>query len=96
MFDSTIDIVYDNNDGTTCDFYMQVMAFFGFIAPTYHITTLDKPAILWDFHSLILGFQSLFSFVLTDNKNCYTVAGISKTFMEEHPNAVFYPRRSKN
>ena len=42
------------------------MAAFGGIAPTYHIALFDKPTIVWDFHSLLLGIQMMFSFMLTD------------------------------
>ena len=42
------------------------MAAFGGIAPSYHIELLDKPTIYWDFHSLLLGIQMMFSFLLVD------------------------------
>ena len=42
------------------------MAAFGGIAPSYHIELLDKPTIYWDFHSLLLGIQMMFSFMLVD------------------------------
>ena len=42
------------------------MAAFGGMAPTYHIALFDKPTIVWDFHSLLLGIQIMFSFMLTD------------------------------
>ena len=42
------------------------MAAFGGMAPTYHIALFDKPTIVWDFHSLLLGIQMMFSFMLTD------------------------------
>lgn len=31
------------------------MAAFGGNVLTYHIALLDKPTIIWDFHSLLLG-----------------------------------------
>ena len=37
--------------------------------PTYHIALYDKPTIVWDFHSLLLGIQLMFSFMLADNEN---------------------------
>ena len=49
----------------------QSMAAFGGNAPTYHIALLDKPTIIWDFHSLLLGIQMMFSFMLTDSKNAF-------------------------
>ena len=45
------------------------MAAFGGMAPTYHIALFDKPTIVWDFHSLLLGIQMMFSFMLTDKDN---------------------------
>lgn len=46
--------------------YCQGMAAFGGIAPTYHIELLERPTIVWDFHSLLLGVQMIFSFMLTE------------------------------
>ena len=46
----------------------QGMEAFGGNAPTYRIALLDKPTIVWDFHSLILGIQMMFSFMITDTE----------------------------
>ena len=88
---------YDKIDETTRNLYRQGMAAFGGIAPTYHIALLDKPTIVWDFYSLLLGVQMMFSFMLTDEKkplrccrHCQTV------FMAGHPNAAFCSARCKN
>ncbi len=35
----------------------------------FAMTMSDKPTIVWDFHSLILGVQMMFSFMLTDSEN---------------------------
>ena len=35
------------------DLCRQGMAAFGGITPIYHIALLDKPTIIWDFHSLL-------------------------------------------
>lgn len=35
------------------------MAAFDGMAPTYHIALFDKPTIVWNFHSLMLGIQLL-------------------------------------
>ena len=43
-----------------------VMGIFEGAAPIYHIALLDKPTILWDFHSLLLGLQMIFAFTITD------------------------------
>ena len=58
---------YDNIDEDTRNLYRKAMAAFGGIAPTYHIELLEKPTIYWDFHSLLLGIQMMFSFMLVDD-----------------------------
>lgn len=47
--------------------HREVMAAFCGIAPNYHIELLGKPTIYWDFHSLLLGIQMMFSFMLVDD-----------------------------
>ena len=58
--------------------YHQGMAAFGGIAPNYHIELWERPTIVWDFHSLLLAIQMMFSFMLVDETatlklcpNCY-------------------------
>ena len=46
----------------------QGVAAFGGIAPTYRIALLDKPTIVWDFHSLLIGLQMMFSFMMAKDK----------------------------
>ena len=58
---------YDNIDEDTRNLYRKAMAAFGGIAPSYHIELLEKPTIYWDFHSLLLGIQMMFSFMLVDD-----------------------------
>ena len=73
------------------------MSAFGGIAPTYHIALLDKPTIVWDFHSLLLGVQMMFSFMLTDDKKPLRCCKhCQKVFMAGHPNAAFCSPRCKN
>ena len=57
---------YDSIDEETRSLYRKAMAAFGGIAPSYHIELLEKPTIYWDFHSLLLGIQMMFSFMLVD------------------------------
>ena len=88
---------YDKIDETTRDLYRQGMAAFGGIAPTYHIVLLDKPTIVWDFHSLLLGVQMMFSFMLIDDKKPLRCCKhCQKVFMAGHPNAAFCSPRCKN
>ena len=34
-----------------------------------YIALYEKPTIVWDFHSLLLGIQLMFSFMLADDEN---------------------------
>ena len=88
---------YDKIDDTTRDLYRQGMAAFGGISPTYHIALLNKPTIVWDFHSLMLGIQMMFSFMLTDDeKPLRCCKHCTKAFAATHPNAAFCSPRCKN
>jgi len=88
---------YNDIDEPTRDLYRQGMAAFGGIAPTYHIALLDKPTIVWDFHSLLLGVQMMFSFILTDEKNpLRSCRHCQKAYIAGHPNAAFCSARCKN
>jgi len=88
---------YDQIDEPTRDLYRQGMAAFGGIAPTYHIMLLDKPTIVWDFHSLLLGIQMMLSFMLTDDKKPLRMCKhCQKAFKAGHTNAAFCSARCKN
>jgi hypothetical protein len=79
------------------DLYRQGMAAFGGIAPTYHIELLEKPTIVWDFHSLLLAIQMMFSFMLTDEKAPLKVCKhCGKVFLAARPNTVFCSGQCKN
>lgn len=84
-------------DEGTRNLYRKAMAAFGGIAPSYHIELLEKPTIYWDFHSLLLGIQMMFSFMLVDEarplrlcKHC------QKVFISSRANAAFCSVRCKN
>lgn len=64
-------------DEDTRNIYRQGMAAFGGNAPSYHMVLRERPVIVWDFHSLLLAIQMMFSFMLADEtsslrlcKNC--------------------------
>ena len=62
---------YEHGDAFDADekkLMAQGVAAFGGIAPTYRIALLDKPTIVWDFHSLLIGLQMMFSFMLAEDK----------------------------
>ena len=88
---------YDRIDEDTRNLYRQGMAAFDGIAPTYHIALLDKPTIIWDFHSLLLGIQMMFSFMLTDSdKPLRLCKHCTKAFVASRPSAVFCSAQCKN
>ena len=79
---------YDEMEEETWDIYRAGMAAFEGIAPEYHIELRDRPTMVWDFHSLLLAIQMMFSFMLVDETamlklcpNCY------KAFFTENKDA---------
>ena len=62
---------YEHGDAFDADekkLMAQGVAAFCGIAPTYRITLLEKPTIVWDFHSLLIGLQMMFSFMMAEDK----------------------------
>lgn len=87
----------DTLDDMQKDLYRQGMAAFGGIAPTYHIELLEKPTVVWDFHSLLLAIQMMFSFMLADEKSSLKVCKhCGKVFLASRPNTVFCSGQCKN
>ena len=73
------------------------MEAFGGIAPTYKIRLLDKPTIVWDFHSLMLGIQMMFSLMVTDQEKPMRICKhCSEVFVASRPSAVFCSPQCKN
>lgn len=88
---------YDLLDEDTRNLYRQAIAAFDGIAPTYHIALLEKPTIIWDFHSLLLGIQMMFSFMLTDDKRPLRICRhCTKAFVASRPSAIFCSPQCKN
>ncbi len=48
--------------------YQRGIAAFGSVAPTYHISPLDRPVLVWDFYSLLSELQMVSSVMLTDEE----------------------------
>lgn len=81
---------YDNTPPETRLLLQQGMEAFGGIAPTYRIALLDKPTIVWDFHSLMLGIQMMFSFMLTDGEQPIRICrSCMKAFAASDPTTAF-------
>ena len=88
---------YDKMNSETRRFMQDSMAAFGGNVPTYHIALLDKPTIVWDFHSLLLGIQMMFSFMLTDSEKPIRLCKhCTKAFVASRPSAVFCSPQCKN
>lgn len=81
---------YDNTPPEERLLLRQGMEAFGGIAPTYRIALLDKPTIVWDFHSLMLGVQMMFSFMLTDSEQPIRICkNCMKAFIANDSNTTF-------
>ena len=88
---------YEEHSEDELNLYRQSMAAFDGIAPSYHIALLDKPTIVWNFHSLLLGVQLMFSFMLTDDDNPLQLCrNCGKIFIASRPNAQFCSPQCKN
>ena len=92
---------YDALDEKAKNAYRLGMAAFGGIAPTYHIALFDKPTtsptIVWDFHSLLMAIQLMFSFMLVDDEHPLRLCEhCQKAFIASRPNNVFCSPQCKN
>lgn len=97
FFTSILYYENDDTDDTTRAIYREAMACFDGIAPTYHIELLDKPTLVWDFHSLLLAIQMMFSFMLVNEKNPLKICKHCNTvFKASRPSAVFCSPQCKN
>lgn len=88
---------YDSLEEDARRLMQQSIAAYGGNAPTYHIALLDKPTLVWDFHSLLLGIQMMFTFMLTDEEKPLRLCKqCMKAFIASRPSAVFCSPRCKN
>ena len=97
FFTSVLYYENEDTDDTTRAIYKEAMACFDGIAPTYHIELRDKPTMVWDFHSLLVGVQMMFSFMLVNDKNPLKICKHCNTvFKASRPSAVFCSPQCKN
>ena len=95
---TTSTIYYENefNDSEK-ELYRQMMTVFNANSPTYHILLLDKPTLVWNFGSLAIAVQMLFSLYLTDDKTPIRLCKhCAKAFIPSRPNALFCSSKCKN
>ena len=76
----------------------QAMNAFSGNAPTYRITLFDDaPALVWDFHSLMLAITLVFSFMLTDTDNPIRMCkNCGKVFIAEKQDSLFCSAECKS
>ena len=81
---------YDEMEEETRDIYRAGMAAFEGIAPEYHIELRERPTMVWDFHSLLLAIQMMFSFMLVDETAVLKLCPkCSKAFFTENEDDVY-------
>ena len=83
-------------DEDTLDIYRLGMAAFDGNAPSYHIALLDKPTLIWDFHSLLLAVKIILSAMLTDDEHPLRVCRYChKVFIARTANTRFCSQNCK-
>ena len=88
---------YDKLDKNEWSLYRQGMAAFGGVAPTYHIELRERPTLVWDFNSLLLCVQMMFSFMLTDDDSSLKLCKhCGKAFAAARSNMEFCSPQCKN
>lgn len=81
---------YDRLSTEQRNVYQRAMATLDGNMPTYHIALYEKPTIVWDFHSLLLGIQLMFSFMLADDDNPLRICkSCAKVFISKRKNQAF-------
>ena len=88
---------YEEDDPVMAELHRQSISVFDGNVPTYHIELFGKPTLMWDFHSLLLMIQMMFSLMLTDETNpLRSCKHCNRAFVTRHPTAVFCSPRCKN
>ena len=97
VFSTSLLYYEGNDDEDTKELFKQAMSAFDVNAPTYHIELRDKPTVVWDFHSLLLMIQMMFSTMLTDEKNPLRLCKhCNKVFEAKRPDNLFCSAECKN
>lgn len=81
---------YDVMDVQRKDFMRQTISAFSSVAPLYHLELHEHPVVVWDFNSLMVGIQMMFSFMMANEehpmKMCKTCG---KAFLAKDPEDAF-------
>jgi len=88
---------YEEIDLMMAELHRQAVSVFDGNVPTYHIELFDKPTLVWDFHSLLLMIQMMFSLMVTDEaRPLRSCKYCNKAFVAKHPNTEFCGFACKN
>lgn len=81
---------YDLMDENRRDFTRQSISAFSSVAPLYHMELHEHPVVVWEFNSLMVGIQMMFSFMMANEehpmKMCRTCG---KAFIAKAPGDEF-------
>lgn len=65
-------------------------------APTCHLELWDRPVVMWDYHSLLLGLQMAVFFTITDPKSpIHLCKNCGKAFFVSRPNQLYCSDRCR-
>lgn len=65
-------------------------------APTCHLELWDRPVVMWDYHSLLLGLQMAVFFTITDPKSpIHLCKNCGKAFFASRPNQLYCSDRCR-
>ena len=66
------------------------MSIFENNAPTFHLELLDRPTLVWDFHSLQMNIKMMLTLMMTDENNPIRLCKqCMKPFIAENPDQEF-------
>ena len=65
-------------------------------APTCHLELWDRPVVMWDYHSLLLGLQMAVFFTITDPQSpIHLCRNCGKAFFASRPNQLYCSDRCR-
>ena len=65
-------------------------------APTCHLELWDRPVVMWDYHSLLLGLQMAVFFTITNPKSpIHLCRNCGKAFFASRPNQLYCSDRCR-
>jgi hypothetical protein len=88
---------YESKDPLQVELYRKAIAAFDGNVPSFHIELLDKPVMVWDFHSLMSVINVVLGLLITeDGKPLRACKYCNRAFIAKHPKAEFCKPSCKN